>query len=326
MNKLLTIGLSISVMTILGFTSCKKDNDSGNGDNNSTLNVLFEQLKSAPQTFSVVAGSFQTIEGADGLIINFYPESFLDANDNIISNGETIEVKLIETLTYDKMIANRVQTTTQNNRRLISAGSFHLEASLNGQALKANKFGAYFPAGNTQPTSPMAIFTGYETPTTGGPTVMWYDDTTQTTMAKRLNDNGGNSNNAYYYLFDSCTDFGWTNADYFDDDNRPKTDIGVALPNNTYNDLNTEVFVVFKSINSVTKMYNYLQNSNTFIFSSPNYHIPIGEVINVVSFSEKNGSYYMSAHSNITVTNNHTVNIDPQQVNLTEIATALANL
>lgn len=326
MNRLIRFSAAFAASAILFTTSCKKDKDDNNNNTTppSKLNQLFSELKTAPQTFTVNSGDLQTIEGANGLKITFYPESFLDQNNNIIPINRQVEIKLIETLTYNDMFLNRVQTATQNNQRLISGGAYHLEATMNGTPLKANKYGVSFPAGNTEPTTPMAIYTGYTQDDLGGPTVMWYDDTTGTTNAKRQQDAGGGS--AFAYIFDSVSSFGWINCDYFYNDTRPRTDIGVTFPNSNYNDDNTEVYVVFPEINSITKMYNYLPNSNSFTFHISNYYIPVGAVIDVVTVTERDENYYLGIQNDVTVVNNLTVNVNPESVNLTAIINAIANL
>lgn len=328
MKRIIHITTSITAIVLLSLASCKKNdhNPPGNPGNGnpqpSKLNNLFDELKPNAQTFTVQSGNYERITGSNGLVLTFYPETFLDSNNNPIAPNSPVELKLTEALTYNDMLLNRVQTATESNQRLISGGAFHLEAKLNGQALKANKYGAMFPAGNTMPTTPMSLFTGYTQEELGGTTVMWYDDTTGTNLAQRTQ----GQNTAFMYVFDSVANFGWINCDYFYSNPGPKTDIGVTMPDSTFNNENTEVFVVFPAINSVTGMYNYLSNSKSFLFGYSSYFLPIGTTIHVLTFTEKDDAYFMSVTENITITNNHTVMVNPTEVNLTAILDAVANL
>lgn len=317
------------VLAAYSITGCKKDRSNNNNNNNdpqaSQLHQLFKDLKSQPQTFTVKTGEFATIYGAGGTIIDFHPESFVDKDNNFFASGLEFTVTLTEALDYKSMIANRVQTITENKQRLISGGAVKIQVSYEeGVEIRARDYSVSFVTTNNPPSDLMALYRGYESPQAAGNVVMWFDDTTGTTKTNRRDNNSNGVD--MYFTFDSVTTLGWINCDYFYSYNGPKTDIGVTFPDNTFTDKNTEVYVVFPQINSVSGLYNYLPNANSFSMGYSGYHIPIGTAIHIMTVTEKNDQYYMSVQKNITVTNNHTVNVSPQAATLAEITAALQEL
>lgn len=314
----LTIALAGSI------ASCNKDNNNNNNSSfsNPKLQTLFEGLKSTPQIFNITAGRDTTIYGDLNTALFFYANSFKDGNGSIINSG-VVQIELIETPRYQQMIANRVNTTTQNNERLISGGAIHIQASINSVTVNANNYGiSYYQTDDN--TSPMAIYYGYEDAALGGPTVQWYDDTTGTTTGRTKEI--GNGTTGFYYTFDSVANFGWVNCDYFYSDPRPKTNIGVTLPDATFNDTNTEVMIVFPAINSASFLNNYLPNSRSYILGHQNYYLPIGETVHIMTIAEKNGKFYSDVQRNVNVTNNLTVNANLVEVTEAQIQAQVAGL
>jgi hypothetical protein len=305
-RKLLPASLLSFAMLFLFLSSCKKDDiNLNNGNNEYTLKQLFTYLKSTPQTFMVTAGTAQTITGAKGTLLIFNPQSFKDASGNIISSG-MISIELTEMYTPGAMIANRVNTSTANNYRLTSGGCVNIKATMGGAEVFANDYDIAFkqPAPKEQP---MALFRGYSVIDSTGTTIQWSDDSTNTVDRTTKLDTTQN----FYYLFDSCTTFNWINCDYFYSAPSPKTDITVVLPDNTYDLSNTQVYVIFPGINSVTCMYSFDATAHAFKFGYSNYFIPVGSQVHVIVIGAKGGSYYMAQQQNITVTNNHTLNLTP---------------
>ena len=316
------------VLSAFSITGCKKDRNNNNNNNDpqaSQLNELFKQLKSQPQTFTVKSGEYVTIQGAGGTVIKFHPESFVDKDNNYVVSGINLKVTLTEALDYRAMIANRVQTITENKQRLISGGAVKVEVSFEDTEIYVRDYSVSFLTTENPPSDLMALYTGYESSQPAGNVVMWYDDTTGTTKSNRM-DNNINGGVNLYFTFDSVTTLGWINCDYFFNHTGPKTDIGVTFPDNTFNEKNTEVYVVFPQINSVSGLYNYLPNANSFTMGYAGYHIPVGSVIHVMTVTEKNNQYYMAVQKDITVTHNHTVNVSPQPATFAEITTALQGL
>src|SRR5690606_33285999 len=120
-KQLLFLG-GIAAALLIG--ACNK-NDTEPGP--SELNELFESLRSPAQSFTVTAGTEQTITGAQGTKIIFYPNSFKDAAGNTLSSG-SVNISLTEVYTPGQMIAHRTTTTTNDDRLLTSGGQVLITA------------------------------------------------------------------------------------------------------------------------------------------------------------------------------------------------------
>lgn len=316
--KLLAL-LSLPVLAI----SCNNDKDRDqNNEDISGLTQLYNDLKATPQEFTITAGSTTNITGELGTVIKFYPHSFKDKNGNIVNNG-TIKVYLTEVLDPQHMVANRVQTVTESNRLLSSGGAIHIVATLNGDTLATNGYGIEFNKRNNTIIDTMALYPGYTTNVIGGNGVKWYDDTTGTTYVKRKVDQDSFT---HHYNFDSCFNFGWVNCDFYASVADPKTNIGVVMPNATFNHNNTEVMLINKRLNIVATLSGYNSNSNTFMAHDPLYYLPVGERVSIIVISGINGKVYADTFKNIQLTNNHTIYADPTEHTSAQVGTMINEL
>ncbi len=318
------LGLGILAFSLL-LGSCKKDNNNSSAPT-TQLSELFTQMKTAPQVFTVEAGTYDTIVGANGLVLKFNPESFLDGGNNIINNG-AIKIELIEVLSHKDMVANRVQTITRDNKFLVSGGAYHIKAEQVSTQLpvSANYYGVDFPAPPNLASNTMALFLGYESAAAGGNTVRWEDDTSQTTDLSFVPDpNGGREKGVF--SFDTCLKFGWINCDYFFQDPRPKTDITVQFPNTDYNAENTEVILAFPNINSVTMLYAFNAATRSFKLGYGGIFVPVGETISVLAISSIGSEYFFDIQSNVTVTDGIILSVNPSLATSAVIADAISNL
>jgi hypothetical protein len=300
-------------------------NNNNNNNNPPTysktgLNTLFAGLKSTPQTFTVTAGTYSTKFGAEGTVLKFYPNSFKNGSGQVISNG-TVTIKLIEMYTPGPMIANRA-TTTANGKFLRSGGQVKITATMNGQTVYANKYGISFAQAGPS-TQDMSLYVGNTNNEDSVVTWSIMDSmNTGTNTGGTVSDSG---QNIYTYTFDSCTSFNFINCDYFYNYTGTLTDMFCVMPDTTFNSSNTEVFVVFPGINSVTTMGQYETNTATFhLYSS--FWIPVGINVHVVVIANKNGTYYYFQQLNNTVTSNMSVTATMTQQTLSYIQTQLGNL
>lgn len=320
-RKLLPASLLLLGTLILSLSSCKKDDITLNpGNNEYTLKQLFTYLKSTPQTFMVTAGTSQTITGAKGTLLMFNPQSFKDGSGNIISSG-MVTIQLTEMYTPGDMIANRVNTSTAMQQRLTSGGSVNIKATMGGVEVFANDYDIAFKQDGYK-EAPMGLFRGFEVVDSTGTNVQWYDDMTNAIERTTKVDTSQN----FYYMFDSCTSFNWINCDYFYNAPSPKTEVTVVLPDNSYDGMNTQVFVIFPGINSVTCLYSYNAATHSFNFGHSSYFVPLGTQIHVIAISAKNGSYFLAQQQNITVVNNQTVTLTPATQPLSAIQALLNTL
>lgn len=317
-RKLLSGIAAVSI--VIGLNSCGKDDVPANPFA-TDLTGLFTEIEETPQSFSVTAGVDATIVGSRGTIITFDPTSFKDASGNVITSG-TINIQLTEAYTPGQMIMNGVTTTTLGNNPLMSGGSVNIIATnATQQEVFANDYSISFkqPADNDQS---MRLYTGLVDTTRIGANVKWNDSATN--FAERAAKD--TSGQVFYYEFDSCTNFNWINCDYFYSAPSPKTDISVVMPDASFNQSNTQVFVIFPTLNMVTSMYNYDTATHTFKFGYDSYFLPVGTNIKVVVLAAKGTLYYMDVQSSINVTAGMSVSTTMPTQSLTQIKTALSSL
>lgn len=313
---LLFLGLSTALI------SCNKDDVTlNNGSNMFNVKTLFEGLKSPVQTFNVTAGQPYEVNAAGGTRIMFKPTTFRDALGNVITSG-IVKIELTEILKPADMIANRVFTTTVGHQILKSGGAVNIIATMDGNPVFAT--GGYDLGfrQDEEKNEPMALFTGITSTDSSGTAVFWSESSTNE-IERTTKEDGMNE---FFYAFDSVTNFNWINCDYFYSSTAPKTDINIVVPDSTYNTTNTQVFVVFKSINSVSGLWGYNAPNHVFSFGYVGYHIPVGTVIDVVVLGAKNNGYFMQVQQNLTVTNNLSINFTPQATTIAGIQAMLSTL
>jgi hypothetical protein len=315
--------LSVPAMMLgfaLSFSACS-NNDKSPVDpaNTNTLQGLFQQIQETPQSFTVNAGTTQTITGARGTVITFNPQSFKNSA-GIIASG-TVNIQLTEAYTPGQMIMNGVVTTTMNHKLLSSGGCVNIVATVNQLVVQANNYSISFkqPA---MSNNPMSLFTGTTTSELTGANRIWNDDSTAT--VPRANKDSLNQN--FFYTFDTCVNFNWINCDYFYSALDPKTDIKIVMPDSSYNASNTQVFVIFPDLNFVSTLYTYDATTHAFSFGYAGYYLPVGTNIKVFIVGGKNNAFFMDYQQNISVTNNMTITSSPVTHTKTDIQTLLSGL
>ncbi len=301
------------------------------------LNALFAALQSAPQQMTVAAGREQTIYGLYGTKITFYPNSFKDKNGNVLRNG-AVNIQLREIYTVGDMVANRAATTA-NGKLLTSGGQVQITANANGQEVFANKYGIGFR--HLKPSAqPMTLFYGDNADFVSnwticgdpqaGNFVPGTSTSADTNVIFVITSSGVDTVITHgivtnYYQFDSCTNFNWINCDYFYTSGAQLTNVKVALPDSTYNQSNTEVFLVFPAINAASHMTRYNPATNTFELQN-GYYVPIGMQVDVVVVSKIGVSYYFNSHKGMTTSDNMVVYADMALVSLDYIRAQLSAL
>jgi len=305
----------------IGLNACSdKDKDPSPSETKS-IATLFQSLKETPQSFTVNAGTSQTITGARGTIIRFNPQSFKDGSGNAITSG-SINISLTEAYTPGQMIQNQVTTATNTNEPLGSGGCVNIIATRNGQEVLAGNYSISFkqPGPNDQS---MSLFKGIVSNDPLGGGVIWSSDSSNT-IPRATKDSSTNVN--FYYTFDTCINFNWINCDHFIAYPDPKTDVKVVLPDSSYNWTTTRVYVIFPELNSITGLTNYDATTHSFNFSFPAYFVPVGSTIKVVVMGVKNNDYFLEVKDNVTVTDGISVTSNPVTQPLSTIQTALSNL
>lgn len=291
----------------------------------SKLNALFAAFRSTPQQFTVRAGSRRVVYGSRGTRLTFYPNSFADAAGNIIKDVD-IKILLTEMYKPGDMIANRA-TTVSGGTLLQSGGQVRITATRGSEQVYATKYGIGFP----QPapsTQSMALFYGNtanadsvtswgSASTTAGTTASGTTTSADTSMPGKAGD---------YYYFDSCTEFNWVNCDYFYGYTSPLTNVNIVTPDTSFNASNTQAYLVFPSINSVTNTSSYSAATHTFSLYQPSYLVPIGMEMHLVVMSNKSGKYYYYQKKGIFISANMTENVVMTEKPLAEIKSLLSAL
>ncbi len=291
--------IPVSVPTV---TPTNTVTGTGPSTDKTKLNELFGGLKTMSQTFTVSAGTYQTVTGNNGTRLNFYPNSFKNASGTVITSGSVV-ITMKEIKTVGQMIANRA-TTTSGGKLLTSGGEVYITASQSGTEVYANKYGIGFQQ-SAPSAQRMALFYGNTsnadsiTTWTVADTTLGGTLSTSTTTDTSIVDSFGVI--TYYHQFDSCTNFHWINCDYFYGSSSPLTDVSVVVPDTSFNQSNTEVFVVFPSITAATHMTQYSASTHTFDLSS-GFHVPVGMTIEIAVVTNKGGNWYYYEQTGITTT------------------------
>jgi hypothetical protein len=313
------------------FTACKKEGGKIPEWQNPVtyspkkLEAAFSSMRSTPQTFTVMAGTFATVTGAQGTRLRFYPGSFKNASGATITSGN-VQIQLIEAYKAGDMIRNRSTTMQTDGSLLTSGGEVKVVATQNGQALTAGKYGIDFR--QSAPSSqPMRTFSGVASEQDGaidwvaGPTTPGNDATG--TIADT-------ASNTFYYIFDSVSNFNWINCDYFYNQQN-RTAVKVVLPDTTFNSSTTAVFAIFPSMNAVARSMDYTFSTTSaslseFSFKN-NYRLPVGLSVKLVVITKKSdGSYYSYIGAPTAVTADMNVSVTPAATTEAAIIAALGAL
>ncbi len=282
--------------------SCQKKKSEETTYNINGKNALFSDLRSEPQRFTVEAGRDTTIFSLDSnTVINFYPQTFRDANDNVYSKG-MVGIELIEMYEPGDMILNRATTEASGNKILQSSGQVRIKASMNGKELFANVYGIGFKVVKAKVTGDsMSLF--YGNTNNEDSVVTWTQSTvnlgTRSVPTVRDSAAGPGSEKELYYFFDSCTSFQFLNCDRYFGLTGVETSIVVDYDTKKFSRENTSVFLSLPEINGVIPF-------------RPEYNLkyPLGMKYVLVIIAKKDANYYFDMQSG-TITENMRVKLNP---------------
>ncbi|MFN8283639.1 MAG: hypothetical protein U0U67_10520 [Chitinophagales bacterium] len=316
--------LALLLIIGIGISSCSKDKiQKTQNARQSTLNDFYKLTQAPLQSFTINAAQFQTVVGAKGTTIYLPPSAFKTKTGAIVSSGNVI-VKLQEMLKGADMILSN-KTTTSDGKLLKSGGQIYIKAYKDGEELVMNKSvftNVYIPSATN---TPMDLFYGTVTPSdsiSGDTTINWTPvDTSRNVVNTTITDTtAGHYTYAFTFKLDSLT---YINCDYFYNSPNPLTNIFVTTPS-AFVDSNTNVFIYFPSINSVTRMHTFNFATNTFSLSN-GYFVPEGLSIKIVVIAKIEDQYYYEIKPTTVVTN-LTVTSNPVAATLAEIQTAIQGL
>lgn len=320
MKTIFKFSIPICAIILLSFAGCKKETKS-NTDAATFQSGLQEIINNNQplKTTTVVTASYGTaIIGANTRFI-FRPNAFIDATGNIVTGN--VDVQIQEFYKKSQMVlANK--TTMASDGLLESRGEVYVNATKDGQPLRLRAGYAKIQFMATDYNKPMNLFTGAVSAATGD--VLW----TVNSLLPPSNSLVGCTNHPWsgYSYFppvyvDSLTNpsicdtlhifpldsFGWVNCDYFMRDiyaGVPTTDVTINVPSG-FDNTNTNLYVVFTTINTVMSVDNYSSGAFSLISG---FQVPIGMQATIVALNYHSGSWYSSI-TPVTFVNNHVVNL-----------------
>jgi hypothetical protein len=99
------------------------------------VNDPFKRSITPSQFFKINAKKDTVVSGTNGTVLVFQKGSFLDANENVVT--ENIDIELSEALSLDQMLLSNL-TTTSGNQLLETDGMIYFNATSNGEQLVVN--------------------------------------------------------------------------------------------------------------------------------------------------------------------------------------------
>ncbi len=259
---------------------------------------MFSALRSAPQTFTVTAGIGKKIKGASGTLLEFYPNSFMDKNGNILTSG-TVNIELTEMYSVGEMIANRTSTTTSYGV-LNSGGEVNIKATMGGQEVFANKYRIGFKASSNVQNKPMSLYVKGEN-NTDSITVWAITKMGSLLQSSLITDTSWSLIEAPYFIFDSCSTFKMINCDHPYDSTSKNVTITVKFGVNSFKQACGSLSVSFASLNVATILFasQYNANSNEMTFKG---WVPTGPACKFALMIPKdvNNFYYFEQSGNVT--------------------------
>lgn len=327
-----TRSFALLLLSGLGLlASCKKESDSSGvppaTDTTNTRLILSNlfggtSTMTPQQSLEVNAGQESLIIGAKGTRIYFYPNSFKDRNGNIITSGQ-IQIKLVEMYKPGEVIANR-SSATSFGRLLISGGQVQIKAYRAGQEVLANVYSIGFPAAATAVSPPMALFYGNNQNQDSIVTWTQAPINPGTMVSATVTDT---TNWQPYYQFDSCTNFNWVNCDYFYNiAGQQMVNLALVTKQDApLNKTNTQVFLVFPNINSVTYLQRFNQAEKKWTLSDT-HEVPANMPFHALSLSLIDGVYYYGELKNLNSSYGFLDTLRPEPKSLPEVISLLNGL
>jgi hypothetical protein len=282
--------------------------------------IIAQELLLTPMVDSFDVNTGAIINFPDNLTISFPPNCCVG---NYASSPGKIKVEVIWLKKKGDFIRH-AKPTTSYNYLLQTGGSFNVLLSKNNIPLQLAPGVSYkLKYRNFSPSADMRFF--YEESWTVG------NDSAATWVPGYLPPNANVGTVNIWQQYDSSTQtiikgyemtssrLRWVNCDFFNDTTQPFTRLNVSLPVN-YTNVNTSVYVVFKSKNIVATLKSDLATKTFFL---P--RIPIGSDVTLVSISKIGNDYYLGK-KDLTVLNANLNNISPELKSLTEISNYLNSL
>lgn len=327
--KLINKNYLLALVAIsVGVLACKKDSDDyipPPTQTKVTYRSLEEfyaanQVKAEVFTFNgTQGGTFTTAKGTKVVV---KPNSFIDEYGNPVTGSVKLTFK--DLYTKSDMLFSGISTVT-NNGMLKSAGEFFIKAETGNKALllaKDSPIEVIQPAINGDLDPDMEPFVFRDTiqdsipPDSFG--TGWVPDPNT-----KLTSEAGHYIFTLYQFKTPAGNGTWCNSDnqrYFQAYQQTKLTI-VPDADQDPKDYHTDVFLIFKGINSMVHVYKDYGTPVTFPF----YYAPVGLECTVVALGAKDEKLY-SAFVPITITNGKNVTITLKETTSDEFKTKLTSL
>lgn len=307
--------ISISVFA----SACKKDKHNNNTANSAKeFTAIFGPQEQKMQINADISNTF-TLKGGTKVTI---PASAFKKNGVVVTGNVTINA--IEFLNRSSVLFGGTNTNHISGAPLTSDGFIYLNATVNGAAVDKQLNSIIQIAIPTTNTRTTQIWDGVEK--VGNADQMAWQ--TPALAANGVILKRESSPLSGFYNFD-MGNLGWSNCDVFFQYTNPKTTARVTLINNpgnfaTMRGLTGETFVFFcaKGSNVVAQYYN-VDGPNTV--KSYDNMIPMGVDGKYISFSIKDGKYYL-AMQETTITANQTITLTLVETTEAQVQAAITSL
>lgn len=312
----------LSALTLAGLWSCRKDVETFR-PYPPTLDDIQELMQQVPSSASQTTFTLSALAEDKMLVTPSGVRMFLTDTENLFADADgnptpcstcqTLKIEVTEALDKSDIIAYGVPTTTIDGDLLESGGMVRVAVSCDGKPLKLltdRKLKIQIPAVN--PADNMLIFKSLEQ----NDAFLGWENTNQQVFQAEWLDSNSNDIIQGYELLSSHLD--WINADRFVDE--PSSSFCLELPP-TFNDENTQAYIVFKDIRSVAVLQYNLADQK---FCFPN--APIGFPVKLVTVSKTADGQFWLGNYETEIGTNATAVIAPQQVSEQQMLDFLKSL
>lgn len=316
MKKLKNI-LGVLLVVALLTVSCDKSDGEiiTQGLDYSNIKGFFEANGVQGQEFTIDAATGGSITGAEGTVVTFPANSFVDGNNNPVTG--TINIVIKEIFKPSQMILSNKPTNAigldGSNTFLLSEGETEVIVSQNGVELQLASHMSYkirVPSAGGEDDD-MLPFQGVASDEQG---IIWKVD-------------GGSRTSAEYdpapgsYLYE-VFDTGWYNCDKFYTFSGIKTTNFVNLTASP-NQSETAVYVIYKE-NNLPAVVKFSTSYNNGVQSYVDM-LPVGLNITYVAITLKNNQQYLAVE-NVTISENEELTLNFEAKTTQEILDALTLL
>lgn len=323
---------SLAIAAMMLFTvACKKDTGSIITNRANNARQFVDEFGPKKQLSTVDVSSLpKTLTLAGGTKITI-PVGALKINGNAVTGNVTVEV--IEVLKRSDVLFFGANTNHISGAPLASDGFIYVDIKSNGVSVDRNLAA---PIQVAIPANRAGVTQLWEGVNPQGAPLAEADNAQMAWQApKRDMPNGGGNGGVVqvapvngFYSFNWGTT-GWVNCDMLYAYTNPKTTVTVTVANNpgamaSYHSFSGETYVFFCAKNSPVAAQLYTPAGANMVKSYDN-SMPIGVEGKMLSFSVKNGKYYLASQE-ITIAANQALTLTLAEVSEAAVQAAISSL